>query len=210
MDRKEKSREKMIGSAKALFEIKGIGKTTMEDIGKRADLTRRTVYRHFESKDEIAHEVIIKALKDWNLVQDHIVSHVYGTGYQKLEQYLRALAEIILDTPSMIRLYKDFDHHYSDDNPYEPPEQIRNRFMETAHYSEVIIEDLVNQGLKDGSIQLFEDKALTIITISYVLWGMAQHLYNRRLQTQKEFGVDVKDMFECQLQFYLKGIEAVK
>ncbi len=53
-----RTRSKIIQVAKELFVENSFIKTTMENIAKRAELSRRTLYMHFKSKEEILHYVV--------------------------------------------------------------------------------------------------------------------------------------------------------
>ena len=55
-------RDQIMKAAEALFSEKGFEQTTIDDISKAADYSRRTVYAYFESKDDILHHIIEKGL----------------------------------------------------------------------------------------------------------------------------------------------------
>lgn len=53
------SRERLLEAAYACVARSGLGKTTMEDVGKEAGLSRATVYRYFpQGKDQLVREVV--------------------------------------------------------------------------------------------------------------------------------------------------------
>ena len=45
--------ERILGAAFSCFERFGIGKTTMEDVARAAQVSRQSVYRHFAGKDDL-------------------------------------------------------------------------------------------------------------------------------------------------------------
>ena len=51
-------------AAETLFSEKGYVQTTIEDISKISEYSRRTIYTYFESKDDILHHIIEKGLVD--------------------------------------------------------------------------------------------------------------------------------------------------
>jgi len=55
-------REQIIKAAETLFSEKGYAQTTIEDISKISEYSRRTIYAYFESKDDILHHIIEKGL----------------------------------------------------------------------------------------------------------------------------------------------------
>jgi AcrR family transcriptional regulator len=59
--RTERSRLLILDAADAAFRELGFATTSMEEIAARAGLTRKTVYNLFSSKDDIAHQLIVRA-----------------------------------------------------------------------------------------------------------------------------------------------------
>ncbi len=55
------ARDLLLDAAEACFESSGIGGTTMDDIAKRARVSRATVYRYFAGRDAVVSGVILRA-----------------------------------------------------------------------------------------------------------------------------------------------------
>jgi AcrR family transcriptional regulator len=66
MNKKERlteyNRTRIIATAKALFLEKGIVQTTMDEIAKKADYSKSTVYVYFKSKEEIYDCIVLEHL----------------------------------------------------------------------------------------------------------------------------------------------------
>jgi len=56
-------RDSIIQVAETLFEIKGIEKTTMNDIARVAQYSKATLYVYFKNKEEIVNCIILKSMK---------------------------------------------------------------------------------------------------------------------------------------------------
>ena len=56
-------RARIMTAAEKLFSEKGYEQTTIEDISKESEYSRRTIYAYFESKDDILHCIIEKGLQ---------------------------------------------------------------------------------------------------------------------------------------------------
>lgn len=54
------AKERLLIAATHCYERRGIAKTTMEDIAQQANLTRRTVYRHYPTHKEILRAVVVQ------------------------------------------------------------------------------------------------------------------------------------------------------
>lgn len=55
-------REQIMKAAEALFIEKGFLQTTIEDISKASEYSRRTIYAYYESKDDILYHIIERGL----------------------------------------------------------------------------------------------------------------------------------------------------
>lgn len=56
-------KEQILKAAETLFSEKGYVQTTIEDISKAAEYSRRTIYAYYESKEDILHHIIEKGLQ---------------------------------------------------------------------------------------------------------------------------------------------------
>ncbi|MDO4541671.1 MAG: TetR/AcrR family transcriptional regulator [Bacillota bacterium] len=56
-------REQIMKGAEELFSEKGFLQTTIADISKASEYSRRTIYAYFESKEDILHHIIAKGLQ---------------------------------------------------------------------------------------------------------------------------------------------------
>lgn len=55
-------RERIMTAAERLFSEKGYAQTTIDDISKESEYSRRTIYAYYESKENILHHIIEKGL----------------------------------------------------------------------------------------------------------------------------------------------------
>lgn len=52
------NRDNIVAAAKELFDIKGVDKTTMDDIAAHADYSKSTIYVYFRSKEDIYNSIV--------------------------------------------------------------------------------------------------------------------------------------------------------
>ena len=55
-------REQIMKAAEKLFMENGYAQTTIEDISKTSEYSRRTIYAYYESKEDILHHIVEKGL----------------------------------------------------------------------------------------------------------------------------------------------------
>ena len=56
------ARERLLDSAEACIERFGLSKTTVEDIARDAKVSRATIYRYFDNRDELILAVVLRSL----------------------------------------------------------------------------------------------------------------------------------------------------
>ena len=56
-------RERIMTAAEGMFSEKGYVQTTIDDISKASEYSRRTIYAYFENKEDILHHIIEKGLR---------------------------------------------------------------------------------------------------------------------------------------------------
>ena len=68
-------REQIMKAAEKLFLKKGYVQTTIEDISKASEYSRRTIYVYYESKDDILHHIIEKGLIELKQNIENAINH---------------------------------------------------------------------------------------------------------------------------------------
>src|SRR5215471_6877048 len=63
-DHRERTRERIVRSARVLFNRHGFDRVSIDDVMKHAGLTRGGFYRHFDSKSDLYAEAISFAIAD--------------------------------------------------------------------------------------------------------------------------------------------------
>jgi len=86
----QKQRKHILKTSMQLMQAQGINGTTMVEIAKAADITRRTVYNYYDTKEEIAADIQIIALEElsWLKVQRADKSSVTQKGLEDYAEYL--------------------------------------------------------------------------------------------------------------------------
>jgi AcrR family transcriptional regulator len=81
----EKTRKRILESAYKLFRRQGYSRVTMDDIAAEAKLTKRTLYHHFSSKDELLANVLD--------AQQHLALQAFRTFGDQLSGSAEAIVE---------------------------------------------------------------------------------------------------------------------
>ena len=71
-------RARIMAAAEKLFSEKGYEQTTIEDISKASEYSRRTIYAYYESKGDILHHIIEKGLQSLKADTENAVNSHAG------------------------------------------------------------------------------------------------------------------------------------
>ena len=94
------NRNNIIDAAKELFQKKGIALTTMEDIAKKADYSKSTIYVYFKSKDEIYNSIVCEYMMLLRDTLDSTIKKMDG-----FEECYYAICNNILEFQEKYPLY---------------------------------------------------------------------------------------------------------
>jgi len=104
MNKKERllefNRNNILDSAKQLFLEKGINQTTMDEIAKKADYSKSTIYVYFKSKDEIYNYITLEYME---LLRDGLSDALSNTA--GFSEGFYAICDTILDFYNTYPLY---------------------------------------------------------------------------------------------------------
>lgn len=96
------NRGNILEAAKALFEEKGAALTTIDDIAKRAEYSKSTIYVYFKSKDEIYYYIIRESME---LLRDRFRSAL--SAHENIERAFYAVCDELADFQQEFPLYFD-------------------------------------------------------------------------------------------------------
>lgn len=164
VEREKLARRKgIIDSAERLFERKGYEQTTMDEIAKEAEFTKKTIYKYFVSKQEIYYEIAYRAFKALKEYTDDIVHFLDMNGYDKMavfaERYLEFLNKHTLYSNIMLEM---------NPKPVQLNPEEKKIFQQTEDIAdEIIFVNIVEEGIKDGSIKTTK----TAYEMNFMIWG---------------------------------------
>jgi len=109
-------KQQIIDNAREVFLQKGLFSTVMEDIADASSITRRTLYRYFETKEDIAFEVTKKVMDEMNAYAGELIQTITGTGLEKIERLLYGLIDYMDAQIETVKYLGEFDFYFKDDN----------------------------------------------------------------------------------------------
>lgn len=203
-DLKEKRKSEILHAARESFITKGLVETTMDHIAKEVKITRRTLYRYYQTKEELAFEIEIMLFEELYKFQNEIYKTLEGNGLRKIELYFNELASYVEENSSVIKYSGEFDYYFRGEYPYL---ELTNRFKNMISSNDYILEELIKDGIEDGSIRKDVDPVLTGSTINNVLLSLSQRVFFRERHLDEEQEVVSREMIRHQFKLFIYSLE---
>lgn len=207
MDKRRERQDLIIAKAKETFLEKGLFHTVMDDIADSVGLTRRTLYRYFETKEDLAFETAILLLNEWNNYQESIFNSLVGNGIQRLEYFLINLIDYMSNKIEIMKFLGEFDFYFQDETLIELSTDSMIRFDGIILESDRLLTEIINLGQEDKSIKSDLDVQLMVATISNILWSFGQRIAIRGKAMEKESGFHAIDLIKNQVDIYITAIK---
>jgi len=145
-----RARARSLAAARDLFFRQGFEESSMEAIARAAGYTRRTLYAHFRSREEICLIVFMEGLKArWERQRARMAAA--GTGLQEVRAWGEGLHAFAREHPSDLRLQSFWDYRGIDRSAIRPSVFRRFRLL-----NEEIVAGLraaFERGKADGTVR---------------------------------------------------------
>lgn len=202
---KERRKDEILNCARELFITNGLSVTTMDNIAAEVKITRRTLYRYYKTKEELAFEIEIMLFEELYNFQNEIYKKLEGNGLKKIELFLNELANYVEANSSVIKFSGEFDYYFRGEYPYL---ELTNRFKNMISRNDYMLEQLIKDGIEDGSIRKDIDPVITGLTITNVLLSLSQRVLIREKHLDEEQGVASREMIWHQFKLFIYSLES--
>lgn len=201
---KEASKLNIVAVSKELFLERGFAHANMADIADMAKISRKTLYRYFSSKEEIAMEIELDVFRLFVSVQNDFVKSLKGDGYTKLSQYLEKLDQMVDEYSQLIRFTGMFDYYLVGEYP---DTDVQIAFKALIAEVDLPFIAFLSEGVKDGSI--VSDIEITYLarTISNSFLALAQRVVTRQTHLNEEQNIESRKILGVQRALFLKALK---
>ena len=207
MDKREEKKNTIIAKAGVIFLEKGLFNVVMDDIAAAVGLTRRSLYRYFETKEDLAYEAAILLLNEWNTYHKEVYSRLSGNGLNQLETFLNQLISYMNDRIEIIKFLGEFDFYFKDKKSAKPSTDSMTRFNSIILKSDGLLTELLQKGIEDHSIKENIEIRLMVATISNVLWCFGQRIAIRNEIIFEETGIRGIELIKNQVSLYIAALK---
>lgn len=187
---------RLIEKAEQLFISLGYRAVSMEDIAEAAGISKMTIYKHFDSKEDLFIKVVTSLMNKTYILIEQELSSITGT-LKKIDYLMQFNKESSKDYS--IAFYKDCMSI-----PY-----VMEQLMEEKYkFSKMIFENIIREGIEKGEIRKVNVDFITEMLIM-ILEGITQKCSKKQFESQEEMDELVNDFYDF-LKYGLLGGYEVK
>ena len=185
-------KEQIMKAAERLFSEKGFAQTTINDISKASEYSRRTIYTYYESKEDILHHIVEKGL----LILKQNIEESINLNEDFMEQYKGICF-------AMSKYQKDYSHSANNVNSANSANLDFNSLSDTVKHILVLgteINNLLAEFIEGGKNKgIVHPDVVPMMTV-YILWSNIDALLVL-VQTKgkfiaKQFSISEKDFLD--------------
>ncbi|MBO3743463.1 TetR/AcrR family transcriptional regulator [Actinoplanes flavus] len=201
---RERRREALIAAAYELFLDRGVDRVTIDDIADRCDVTRRTVYRYFATREQVALAVEVRILQRWGRLLHDLGTGWQGTGADRLRAALADVEQLVDDAADEVRFTRVFDAEPAGDDDSD----LGGQFRAAVHHLLAPIVAILRDGSRDGTLILTSSPELTASTLTNAYLGLAQRVYGLGDRLAEEQGIEPRRMLTELARLFVTGLSA--
>lgn len=145
--RPEARHEEILAAATEVFATAGFARTKLEDVARRADVSKGTLYRYFDSKDALFRAMVRANVVTVLAAGEEFIRNHQGTSRELLALLIRRMWDTMRDPPmaSIVRLVHSELHEF--------PELGRFYFEEVILRGRRMIQSVLDRGVASGEFR---------------------------------------------------------
>ncbi|HEY4392041.1 MAG TPA: TetR/AcrR family transcriptional regulator [Paenibacillus sp.] len=200
---RQSRREQIMDAAYELVLENGLISITIVDIVKKAEISRVTLYKYYNSIHEIVFDIQIRIL---NEMSEQLGEKLKGkNGLEKLHDYFATFVRMYQTSPDYFRFTAMFDQFYQ--SSYPTPE-LEEQYQSFTKQGIDLIEQIIEEGIVDGSIRAETHPAMMAQILSHIMMGTTQRIAARSEIYKTESKVDSEALLNYLANFLTTSLTA--
>lgn len=188
--RADRNRKRLLSAAMKVFSRKGYHKATLDEICRRANLGKGTIYHHFSDKKGLFLGLVDSFASELGQAVGDAVSGIEDD-LARLRTTISAYMQFHSRRRSFYLLLVHEESSFA--------REIRERFKTKYFYHLRILEEVLRKGMKSGKI-----KRMNVRTAAFGLVGMCNMIIFRWLMSEKPYPLS-RDI-PLILEIFLRGV----
>jgi AcrR family transcriptional regulator len=197
---RENRKNAILKAARKLFFEKGFRQVTVENIARKAEFSKGSIYLYFNSKEEIYSQIL---LNDIDKFHDRVADILQcpSSASEALIRVAEIYVDFFLSDRELFRILMNFMLHNSD---MKLPEDINNHIIKTTNRTISIIEQVFKYGIEKGEFP----PDINLRLNRNAIWGLLNGIISLHLFTGKESGriEMIHSTIKSGLEIYIRGM----
>jgi AcrR family transcriptional regulator len=197
---RENRKNAILKAARKLFFEKGFRQVTVENIARKAEFSKGSIYLYFNSKEEIYSQIL---LNDIDKFHNRVADILQGpsSACEALIRVAEIYVDFFLNDRELFRMLMNFMLYNNDMNL---PEDINNHIIKTTNRTISIIEQVFKYGIEKGEFP----PDINLRMNRNAIWGLLNGIISLHLFTGKESGRTevIRSTIKSGLEIYIRGM----
>ena len=201
---KDQRRSAILNAARKLFFEKGFRYVTVENIARKAELSKGSIYLYFNSKEEIYTQILLNDIDKFNKKS----SLIFQNGKSAAElvmDFAFIYVDFFLNDRELFRIMMTFMLHTEDMNLAET---VNQHIIEVTNNTVKIIETILQQGIEKGEFP----SDINLRLSRNAMWGLLNGIISLHLFTGKEAHKEerIRSAMKASLDIFINGLRRYK
>jgi AcrR family transcriptional regulator len=199
---KEQRRSVILNAARKLFFEKGFKYVTVDNIAKRSELSKGSIYLYFKSKEEIYTNILFSDIEKFNKKSAHLFQDSKSATELILE-FAFIYVDFFLNDRELFRIMMTFMLHTEDMNLAE---SVNEHIIEVTNNTIKIIETILNLGIEKDEFPA----DINVRQCRNAIWGFLNGIISLHLFTGKEASREerIRSTIKGSLGIFIKGLKS--
>jgi len=197
---RENRKNAILKAARKLFFEKGFRQVTVENIARKAEFSKGSIYLYFNSKEEIYSQIL---LNDIDKFHDRVADILQGpsSASEALIRVAEIYVDFFLNDRELFRILMNFMLHNNDMNL---PEDINHHIIKSTNRTISIIEQVFKYGIEKKEFP----PDINLRMNRNAIWGLLNGIISLHLFTGKESGRTevIHGTIKSGLEIYIRGM----
>ena len=201
---KDQRRSAILNAARKLFFEKGFRYVTVENIARKAELSKGSIYLYFRSKEEIYTQILLNDIDKFNKKS----SLIFQNGKSAAElvmDFAFTYVDFFLNDRELFRIMMTFMLHTEDMNLAET---VNQHIIEVTNNTVKIIETILQQGIEKGEFP----SDINLRLSRNAMWGLLNGIISLHLFTGKEAHKEerIRSAVKASFDIFINGLRRYK
>jgi TetR/AcrR family transcriptional regulator len=200
--RRERDNRKtaILKAARKLFFEKGFKPVTVESIARKAELSKGSIYLHYNSKEEIYAQILLNDIDKFHeSISQLLTTHVGAS--EMLMRLSDIYVNFFMNDRELFRILITFMLHTADMNL---PEDLNKHLIKTTNKTIDVIEQVLKHGIETGEYC----STINLRLNRNAIWGMLNGIISLHIFTgiEKYRAEVIHRTVRASLDVYIRGI----